>query len=463
MIAKKVLEKVLDAALSNGADFAEIFAENTFSSSIAFNDNKTKQNIVGTDYGAGIRVFYGHTVIYAYTNDLSEASLLKAAQAVAQAGSGAARDAVINLCTVDVPQMHPVTVANISVDKKEKIEFLRKINAASRQVSDQITQVDLRLSEKSQHILIANSEGLLAQDDRNYTRVAVSSIASSGTEKQTGSFLPGAHAGYEFIRMLNPVELGEITAQSALTMLKADYAPSGKLPVVIDNGFGGVIFHEACGHALETTSVAKNASVFTGKLGQQIASEAVTAIDDGTIPNEWGSTNIDDEGMPTQKTVLIENGILKSYMVDKMGALKTGYDRTGSGRRQSYRFSPASRMRNTYIAPGDYTLEQMINSVDYGIYAKKMGGGSVVPGTGNFNFSVAEGYIIRNGKIAEPVRGATLIGNGADALMKVSMVGDTLAFGQGMCGSVSGSIPANVGQAAIKIDEIVVGGRKEVR
>ncbi|MCD6182126.1 MAG: TldD/PmbA family protein [Candidatus Cloacimonetes bacterium] len=461
MIAKKVLERVLDAALSNGADFAEIFAENTFSSSITFNDSKTKQNIMGTDYGAGIRVFYGTTVIYAYTSDLSEKSLLKAAKAVAQAGNGAIQDRVIDLTSIKVPRMHPVKIPNISVDKQEKIDFLRKINTASRRVSDAITQVVLHLAEKSQHVLIANSEGLLVEDDRNYTRIAVSSIASSGTEKQTGFFSPGVHGGYEFIRSLDAEQLGVSTANSALTMLKADYAPSGKLPVVIDNGFGGVIFHEACGHALETTSVAKKASIFADKMGQKIASDVVTAIDDGTIPNAWGSTNIDDEGMPTQKTILIEKGILKSYMVDKIGSLKTGYARTGSGRRQSYRYSPASRMRNTYIAPGKHTLDDMLRSVDYGIYAKEMGGGSVIPGTGNFNFAIAEGYMIRKGKIAEPVRGATLIGNGGDALMKISMVADTLAFGQGMCGSVSGSIPANVGQAAIKIDEIVVGGRKE--
>jgi TldD protein len=272
---------------------------------------------------------------------------------------------------------------------------------------------------------------------------------------------PGKLAGYEFIRSLDPTYLGEETARVAVTMINAGYAPSGKFPVIIDNGFGGVIFHEACGHSLETTSVAKGASVFAGKMGEKIASEVVTAIDDGTIVNQWGSTNIDDEGNPTQKTVLIENGILKSYIIDKMGARKMGLKSTGSGRRQSYKFAPASRMRNTYIAAGKSKLEDLIASTDYGIYAKKMGGGSVLPGTGNFNFAVSEGYMIRNGKIAEPIRGATLIGNGADALLKISMVADNLALAEGMCGSVSGNIPVCVGQPSIKIDEIIVGGRKE--
>ena len=450
MIERKLIEKVIDKALSNGADFAEIFMEDTYNSRINFYDSKTKQNIVGKDFGAGVRVFYGTTAIYAYTNDLSERSLLTAADAVSKAAKGTSIIQPIDLTKIEFENIHPIQIPNNTVAKSDKIDFIRKINEASRNFNKLIAQVDITFQEKMQKVLIANSEGLWVEDSRNYSRVVVRSIASDGKEKQTGGENPGGHAGYEFFNKLNPAELGEKSARMAVTMLKADYAPSGKLPVVIDNGFGGVIFHEACGHALETTSVAKGASVFTGKLGKQIANPVVTAFDDGTIPNEWGSENIDDEGMPTKKT----------YMVDKMGSIKTSYERTGSGRRQSYKFAPASRMRNTFIAPGKSKLEDLITSVDYGIYAKKMGGGSVMPGTGNFNFAVGEGYIIRNGKIAEPVRGATLIGNGAEALMKISMVADNLAMAQGMCGSVSGSIPANVGQPAIKIDEIIVGGRK---
>jgi len=459
MLDKKIIEKVIDKALSNGADFAELFVENTFNSTISFNDSKTKQSVVGNDFGAGVRVFYGHTAIYAYTNDLSEESLLKAADAVSKAASSGNIIASIDLTKNNVKNIHPVMIPNTSVSKQDKIDFIRKVNAASRGYSDQISQVDIRFIEKNQHVMIANSEGLWVEDDRNYSRAYVSSIASNGAEKQVGGEGPGGLAGYEFFNTLNPEELGRETARVAVTMLNADYAPSGKFPVVIDNGFGGVIFHEACGHSLETTSVAKGASVFAGKLGEQIASSVVTALDDGTMPNEWGSENIDDEGMATKNTTLIQDGILKSYMVDKMGSLKTGYDRTGSGRRQSYKFAPASRMRNTYIANGNDKFDDMIASIDNGIYAAKMGGGSVSPGTGDFNFSVSEGYIIRNGKVAEPVRGATLIGNGADALLKISMVADNMAMAQGMCGSVSGSIPTNVGQPAIKIDEIIVGGR----
>ncbi|MBN2461601.1 MAG: TldD/PmbA family protein [Candidatus Cloacimonetes bacterium] len=460
MISKHLLLKVLDKALSNGADFADIFVESTYNSLINYNDNKTKQNIVGRDQGAGVRVFYGQSAIYAYTNDLSEKALIAAAAAVSQAARGKSDGKVINLTVRKNFDRHPVAIPSDTVSRRDKIDFIKQINDSSRNYSDLISQVDITLIEKIQKVLIVNSEGLLTEDMRNYARVNVISIASRGTEKQTGWEGPGGLAGYEFFKSLDPAALGRNTASRAVTMLQADYAPGGKMPVIIDNGFGGVIFHEACGHSLETTSVAKGASIFAGKMGEQIASPLVTAIDDGTIPNAWGSENIDDEGLPTRKTVLIENGILKSYMVDRMGSVKTGYETTGSGRKQSYKFAPASRMRNTYIAAGKSKLEDLIASTELGIYAKKMGGGSVMPGTGNFNFAVSEAYLIKKGKIQEPVRGVTLIGNGGDILKKISMIADNLALSQGMCGSVSGSVPANVGQPAIKVDEITIGGRK---
>ena len=460
MLAQAVIERVIERAMAGGADFAEIFAENQYNSSIQFNDSRVKQAVVGRDYGGGVRVFYGHTAIYAYTNELTEEALLAAADAVAQAASGQV-GSVIALERRQVENLHPMKTAADRVAKEQKVEVLRKLDRIARAAGQRIAQVDLALVERMQHVMIANSEGLWVEDDRNYTRVSCSSIAQKDGEKQTGRLSPGALAGFEFVEGLDLEWLGAETARMALTMIDAKYAPSGKYPVVIDNGFGGVIFHEACGHALETTSVAKGASVFADKMGQQIAHEAVTAIDDGTITGKWGSENVDDEGAPTQRTVLIENGVLKSFMVDKLGGRKTGYAPTGSGRRQSYKYAPTSRMRNTFIDRGPHTLDQIVSSVDYGLYAKQMGGGSVMPGTGNFNFAVLEGYMIRDGKIAEPVRGATLIGNGPQSITKISMVADNLDFAEGMCGSVSGSVPTCVGQPAIKIDEIVVGGRKE--
>ncbi len=459
MLEKRIVEKVLSKALENGADFAEIFVEDSYTSKMSFFDSKTQESIVGKDLGAGVRVFFGITPIYAFTNDLSEEGLLKAAQIAGSAFKGNSPQRVFDLTKKDIVSAHKYIIHPTDVKKAEKTEIFKLVDRSARGYHKDIVQVDVTMIEKDQKVLIANTEGLWAEDQRMYGRLAVSSIASNGTEMQTGGESPGALKGYEFFKGLDPEKLGYEASKTAITMLNADYVQGGKYPVIIDNGFGGVIFHEACGHSLETTSVAIGASVFCGKLGEKIASDVVSAVDDGTNPNYWGSSNIDDEGAETQKTVLIENGVLKSYIVDKLGALRTGYQATGSGRRQSYRFAPASRMRNTYIAPGKSKLEEMISTVDYGIYAKKMGGGSVSPGTGNFNFAVGEGYLIEKGKVGKAIRGATLIGNGAEALFKISMVADNLDFAEGNCGSVSGSIPTCVGQAAIKIDEIIVGGR----
>jgi len=461
MIKKSIIESALQKALSNGADFSELFLEDSVSSTMQLLDRKIVKSINGNDYGAGIRIFYGHKAIYAFTNDVSEKSLLKAAEAVSKAETGDKRTEVIDLTQTIYDSPHKILIPFNSVPILDKIAFVHSIDKASRNFSDYISQVNINYMEKFQRIMIANSDGLFTQDQRTYARVYVSSIAFKDNQMQTGSEGPGALMGYEFFKKLDPEELGRNTAERAVKILLADYAPSGKFPVVIGNGFGGVIFHEACGHSLETTSVAKGASVFADKLNTQIANPCVTAIDDGTMLNKWGSTTIDDEGSPTQHTVLIDKGILKSFMIDKLGGMKIGLRSTGSGRRQSYKFAPTSRMRNTYIDIGPDTIDDMISSVEFGLYAKKMGGGSVQPGTGDFNFSVGEGYLIEGGKIAKPVRGATLIGNGRDILKRISMVSNDLEHAEGMCGSQSGSIPTCVGQPTIKVDEIVVGGRKE--
>ena len=265
--------------------------------------------------------------------------------------------------------------------------------------------------------------------------------------------------GFEFFNLKDPRAAGERAARIADRMVKAEYAPAGKMPVIISNEFGGVIFHEACGHALEATGVAKGASVFAGKLGQKIANECVSAVDDPTIHNAWGSANVDDEGTPTRRNLLIDRGILKSYMIDRLGALKMEMEPTGSARRQDYTYAPTSRMSNTFLLPGEYYPEEIIAATDYGLYAKSLGGGSVMPSTGEFNFAVMEGYMIENGRITKPVRGATLIGKGNEVLTKIDMVGNDLARGQGMCGSISGSIPADVGQPTVRVSELIVGGR----
>lgn len=451
--------EVIAVALSSGADFADLFVEDRTDRSLVYLGGKVKDAVSGHSLGAGIRVVHGQRAIYGYTSDLSREGLLEVARAVAAAENGSGSTVARALVETRPERVHPAKLYPREVPLDRRIDLMVRADAAARSFGEAISQVEISLAETVQNVLIANSEGLYITDERPYTRIFVQAIASGHGEQQVGARSPGALAGYEFVESIAIEDLAREAAESAVRMLEAKDCPAGRMPVVIDKGFGGVIFHEACGHLLETTSVAPKASILADKLGETIAHEAVTAVDDGTIQNEWGSIAIDDEGMPARRTVLIEKGRLVSYLADRLGEIKTGYARTGSGRRQSYRFPPASRMRNTFIAPGDATLEELVGAIDFGLYAKRMGGGSVTPGTGDFNFSVREAYLIRNGRIAEPVRGATLIGNGADILKKISRVGRDLEYAAGMCGSISGSVPVTVGQPPLLVDEITVGGK----
>lgn len=460
MLDKSLVERILNEALSTGGDFAEVFVEKKNSSSLYMVDGKIETAISGKDFGIGIRIFKDLYCVYGYTNDMSEENLLKTAKKIAEAIKGTRADITINLLKQDIENYNKIEIYPESVIKKDKIEIMRRGYHSAKDYDGEISQVRISYADSKQNILVANTEGVWAEDERVRGRIRIESVASNGTEMQTGSTSPGASKGFEFFENMDVESYGKEASRIAKTILHADYSPSGKMPVIIDSGFGGVIFHEACGHSLEATSVAKGNSVFAGKLGQMIASPVVSAVDDGTLPNEWGTLNIDDEGTPTQRNLLIENGILKGYMIDKLNSRRMGMKSTGSGRRESYKYAPTSRMTNTFILNGKSSLEEMISSVDKGIYAKYMGGGSVNPATGNFNFAVMEGYLIENGKITSPVRGATLIGTGSEVLKKIQMVGNNLAHGQGMCGSVSGSIPANVGQPAILVNDITVGGRR---
>lgn len=460
MLSKALLEDVINEALSTGGDFAEVFVEDRYNTSLYLIGGKIEDGMTGRDYGVGIRIFNGFNSIYVYTNDTRRENLLKVAKQGAMAIDKAKKDMILDLTRKDVVNLHPIKVMPHTVENTKKVDLMKRAYNAAKNYDDQISQVSVSYGDYEQNVLIANSEGLLVEDKRVRTRTAISSVASKDGEMQTGFFGPGAHMGFEYYDTFNIEDYAKEASRIAKTMINAEHCRSGKMPVVIDNGFGGVIFHEACGHGLEATSLAKDLSIFNGKLGEQVASDLVTAVDDGTLKNEWGSANIDDEGTNTQKNVLIENGILKGYMVDKLNGLKMGMKSTGSSRRQSYKFAPTSRMTNTYIANGQSKKEEIIANTEEGLYAKYMGGGSVNPTTGEFNFAVTEGYMIKNGKIDKPVRGATLIGNGADVLKKIDMVGNNLWHGQGMCGSVSGSVPANVGQPTLRVSSITVGGRK---
>ena len=459
MISREVCQRVLAKAVATGADYAEIFAENTVNHSINMIANSVDSIKDAVIAGAAIRVYKGLRSVMATTVDTSESGLLRCAQKAADAlGEGTAQMDIV-LRERLFGDIHPVKLVPSSMTNADKIAVLKEGYFAAKEYSDKIVQVSGTLLGVDHNILIATTEGLYTQDRQIRTRMALSAVAEMNGETQTGSCAPGRRMGLEMFDTILPKNIGEHAARQAVTMAGAGYCPAGVMPVAIDNGFGGVIFHEACGHSLEASSVAYGRSQFAGKLGQKIANEKVTAIDDGTIPNAWGSINIDDEGTPAQKNVLIENGVLKSYMIDKFNGRRMGMESTGNARRQSYSFTPTSRMTNTFIAPGNDKNEDIIASMEYGLYAKEMGGGSVNPVTGEFNFSVNEGYIVRNGVICEPVRGASLVGKGSEIIQNIDMVGTVLDMGQGMCGSSSGSVPTNVGQPMIRVSSITVGGR----
>ena len=462
MLNPAIVKDVIDEALATGGDFAELFVENNRKESITMRNGTVEDSVSGIDYGCGLRIFDGNNCVYAYTNDTSRENLMKLANEASKALKSKSANImkVLDFSKFEFTDSHRIEIPPFDVLKKEKVEMLRTAHNASKGYDKSITQTINGFASGVQNILTANSDGLWVEDTRTRGRMMAQAIASSETEKQVGYLGPGSLSGFEYFKNLDIKEIGGEAARIAVTMLNAELCPSGLMPVIIDNGFGGVIFHEACGHSLEATSVAKGGSVFCGKLGEQIASTCVTAIDDGTISNAWGSCNIDDEGNVMRKNILIENGILKSYLIDRLNGRKMGMSSTGSGRRESYKYAPTSRMTNTFIANGKSSPKDIIANTEYGLYAKKMGGGSVEPATGEFNFAVLEGYIIRNGKIAEPVRGATLIGKGSEVLMNIDMVGDNLARAQGMCGSSSGNVPTDVGQPMIRVKEMTVGGRK---
>ena len=459
MLLQATVEKILERGVARGADWCEVFVEDSEVSAIDLLDRKIEDISSGNAFGVGVRLLFGDEAYYGYSSDPSEETLLALTDNLARSRAEGAPGGLRPLRPETLQDRHAVRIDPRTVPKGERVELLHRLDDLARRQGDAIRQVGASLLEKKRSVLIANSEGLWVEDARQYARLRLSAIAEKGDGPQTGSESPGMLGGYEFFQGLDLQRLSEEAGQAAIRMAGAGYIEGGTMPVVLGNGFGGVIFHEACGHPLETEAVRKQASPFAGKLGQPVAQPILTAIDDGTLDHRWGSLNVDDEGCTAQRTVLIERGVLKSYLSDRIGARQVGMARTGSARRESYRFAPVSRMRNTYIDRGPHTVAEIIASVDCGLYARKMGGGSVDPTTGEFNFAVQEGYAIRKGKIAEPVRGATLIGKGFEVLPLISMIGDDLELAAGMCGAASGWVPTTVGQPTIKIDRILVGGR----
>jgi TldD protein len=461
LIEESVLQRTLQTALRHGGDFAEVFAEDRRLASVRLDDGKVEEFVSGRERGAGIRVIRNETTGFAHTADLSERGLAEAAAAAAAAASepgDGEEPRVVALERRDSRPLHEVRVLPESVEKARKAEILERADHAARAEADGIRQVSATYADSRRRVLIANSDGLLVEDDRVRTRFAVNCVAVGDTGMQTGMEAPGRTLGFELFDEIDPEEVARTAAQRALTMLRARPAPRGKLPVVLKRGAGGVLFHEACGHGLEADLVGKDASVFRGRIGELVASPLVTLVDDGTYAREWGTYAIDDEGAPAQRNVLIENGVLTDYMWDLVRSRKSGHASSGNGRRETYQHLPMVRMTNTFLLAGDDDPDAIIRDTPHGLYCVALGGGQVDTATGDFVFGITEAYMIEDGEVTEPVRAAQLIGNGPETLRLVDAVGSDFDTWAGTCGKDGQGVPVSSGQPTLRVAELTVGG-----
>jgi TldD protein len=459
------LSTLLGLGRAAGATFIEFFLERVNYISCLAEDDSITSLSPKLSTGAGIRLFRGKADCYVSTNDLSFQGLKNALEkGLSILG--------LNLPSPNayIPEINLEMFRDYATVKNKDI-WLNNCSSL-REMGDILLTANVHLNQKASHvqsrraayfrdwqeILVAASDGTFARDIRLTQSVGYNLLCADGTNRSSIGKRVGSTSNPDFLRTWNAEESAAEVAESAGKMLYADYVESGSYPIVMANEFGGVIFHEACGHLLETTQIEQKTTPFLDKKGEKIAHDNLTAWDEGLSDKAFGTIDMDDEGMPAQRTLLIENGILKNFIADRTGSIKTGHPRTGSGRRQNYTYAAASRMRNTYIAPGEYTLDNLFNSIDKGIYCKKMGGGSV-GATGEFNFAVEEAYLIENGNLTKPLKGATLIGSAKEIMNKISMCSQDLGLAAGFCGSVSGSVYVTVGQPHLKVDSITVGGR----
>lgn len=458
MIKKEDLQDVLQLAMAKGSDFADIFIEEKKTVGIACEDDKIERINSGIDCGAGIRVISGETTAYAYTNDVSKEGLSKIASVVSNASAGGKNNFQAGLTEGKSPVEFCIEKMPDQVSVDDKVDIVNRANRTARRFDERIRQVSVGVADTIQNVMIANTTGDFVQDQRVRTRFMINSVAAEGEVIQTGFSAVGGFTGFELFDVSAPEDVADEAAGRAVKMLEAKPAPAGKMPVVMAGEAGGTMVHEACGHGLEADLVQKKLSVYANRMGEKVASDVVTVIDDATIPGKYGSLRFDDEGTVGQKTVLIKDGVLQEYMYDRLTAMKEKRESTGNGRRESYQNKPIPRMTNTYIAPGKDDPEKIIKHVQNGLLVMKMGGGQVNTTNGDFVFDVAEGYLIKDGQIAGPVRGATLTGNGPEVLQKVDMVGTDLGYTIGTCGKDGQGAPVSDAQPTLHIPEIVVGG-----
>ncbi|MEC4676878.1 MAG: TldD/PmbA family protein, partial [Nitrospirota bacterium] len=458
MINRDLQLKLINKTLSNGGEYADIYLEYRKQTFIVVDDKKIENVVTGTVAGAGIRLIYNGKTIYAFSNDLSGEALTEAAEKISKAAAGKSTDIIMNL-EIRRPKVDfRIKLFPPDIPLERKISLVRRVDNAARDHDRRIKQVIAKYVDTIQKIEIAASDGFISEDERVYSSAIIQATASQEDIIQTGYEAIGGNTGFELFLENDIEELSIAAAERAIMMLTAGRAPGGRMPVVIASGAGGTMIHEAIGHGLEADLAQQGLSVFSGKLGCRVASELITVIDDATLEHRRGSFRFDDEGVPSQRTVLVENGILKKYMYDRLTSMKDGEEPTGNGRRESYRHRPIPRMSNTFIARGETPPEEILRSLEKGLFIEKIGGGQVNTISGDFVFEVQEGYLIENGKKGEPVRGATLTGNGNQILESIDMVGNDLGFAIGTCGKDGQGVPISDAMPTVRIPEIVVGG-----
>ncbi len=459
MIDSAVVERVLAEALRTGGDFAEVFAEDRSSTAASLDDGKVEELSSGRDRGAGIRVVVGETTGFAHTADLSESGLTaaaRAAAAVARGGGGGTRAVALGPA-LPSPSAAPA-VAPEDVAKAAKVELLSRADDAARSEGGAVAQVMAGYGDSRRRILVANSDGLLAGDDQVRSRFSVTCVAVGDTGMQTGYESVAFMRGFEMYDDIDVAEVARQAARRALVKLSARPAPSGEVPLILKSGTGGILFHEACGHGLEADHIAKDSSVYTGRVGELVASPLVTLVDDGTMAPQWGSFGIDDEGRPARRNVLIQDGVLTDYMWDFLRARKEGRESSGNGRRQSYQHLPMVRMTNTYLIDGEEDPAEIVAQTPSGVYVAKLGGGQVNTATGDFVFGTNEAYLIEDGHITEPLRDTNLIGNGPEVLKRIDAVANDFDMGPGTCGKDGQAVPVGCGQPTLRITAVTMGG-----
>lgn len=454
---KELLEKLVNIGLDTGADYSEIFFEEKKETNLTFSSSVVNKCNIDITKGIGIRLCNGKEIYYADTNNLNEDNLLKVINKLNQNFSGKRILPKIDLKEEKVINKN-IEKEHTSKNLKQIKEKLYEYDKFARSLDKRVIQVIMNVLASDQNVVIANSQGKLVKDTRVLTRFTFKVIVKENERSEFTTFSFGAGLGFEIVDDKKIIQKITDIVNDALEKLNAQPCPGGEMPVVIANGFGGVIIHEACGHALEASQISDGTSVLTNKLNQKIASDKVTIVDDGTINNYWGSTNYDDEGNKTQKNILIKNGKVKKFLNDEINNRILKLELTGSGRRENFTYAPISRMNNTYLENGTDSFEDIIGSIKLGLYAKTMGGGQVDTTRGDFNFAVNDAYMIRDGKIAEPVKGASLVGNTLEILKEIEMVGNDIELSAGLCGSASGWVPVTVGQPTIKVRKILVGG-----